>query len=64
MLGHGKSTNKNSNTPKKSSRRRMEEMKQTIAAKDTELRQKQREIDQLYGKLAAGRWLGEHEMGP
>lgn len=39
-------------------------MKQTIAAKDTELRQKQREIDQLYGKLAAGRWLGEHEMGP
>jgi Family of unknown function (DUF6262) len=44
-------------------RRRLEEMKQTIAAKETELRQKQREIDQLYGKLAAGRLLGEHEWG-
>ncbi len=39
-------------------------MKQTIAAKNTELRQKQREIDQLYGKLAARRLLVEHEMGP
>jgi hypothetical protein len=43
---------------------RLEEMKQTIAAKETELRQRQREIEQLYGKLAAGRMLGEHEMGP
>jgi hypothetical protein len=45
-------------------RRRLEEMKQTIAAKETELRQRQREIEQLYGKLAAGRMLGEHELGP
>jgi hypothetical protein len=44
-------------------RRRLDDMKQQLAAKETELRQKQREIDQLYGKLAAGRVLGEHEMG-
>ncbi len=43
-------------------RRRLEEMKQTIAATETELRQKQREIEHLYGKLAARRVLGEHEM--
>ncbi len=36
-------------------RRRLEELKQTVAAKDAELRQKQREIDVLYGKLAASR---------
>src|SRR5712692_6055200 len=34
-------------------RRRLEEMKQQLAAKDRELRGKQREIDRLYGKLAA-----------
>lgn len=34
-------------------RRRLDEMKQTMATKDAELREKQREIDQLYGKLAA-----------
>ncbi len=34
-------------------RRRLDELKQVLAAKDTELRQKQREIGQLYGKLAA-----------
>jgi hypothetical protein len=34
-------------------RRRLDEMKQTIAAKDAELREKQRELDRLYGKLAA-----------
>ena len=34
-------------------RRRLEEMKQQLAAKDRELGGKQREIDQLYGKLAA-----------
>lgn len=34
-------------------RRRLDEMKQSVAAKDAELRRKQREIDQLYGKLAA-----------
>lgn len=43
-------------------RRRLEEMKQTVAAKDTELRQKQHEIDQLYGKLAAGSKLSEPEL--
>ena len=36
-------------------RRRLEELKQTVAAKDAELRLKQREIDVLYGKLAASR---------
>ncbi len=36
-------------------RRRLDELKQTVGAKDTELRQKQREIDALYGKLAAPR---------
>ena len=44
-------------------RRRLDEMKQTVAAKDAELRQKQREIDQLYGKLAAGSKLSEPELG-
>ena len=44
-------------------RRRLDEMKQQLAVKDQELRQKQREVDQLYGKLASGRVLGEHEMG-
>jgi tRNA U34 5-carboxymethylaminomethyl modifying GTPase MnmE/TrmE len=34
-------------------RRRLDEMKQRLAAKDAELRQKQRDIDRLYGKLAA-----------
>ena len=36
-------------------RRRLEELKQTVAAKDAELRLKQREMDVLYGKLAAPR---------
>ncbi len=36
-------------------RRRLDELKQTVAAKDAELRLKQREIDILYGKLAASR---------
>jgi hypothetical protein len=36
-------------------RRRLEELKQTVVAKDDELRLKQREIDVLYGKLAASR---------
>ncbi len=43
-------------------RRRLDEMKQTGATKDAELRQKQREIDQLYGKLAAGSKLSEPEL--
>jgi len=34
-------------------RRRLDEMKQQLAAKDQELRRKQREIDLLYGKLAS-----------
>jgi hypothetical protein len=34
-------------------RRRLDEMKQQMAAKDQELHGKQREIDLLYGKLAA-----------
>jgi uncharacterized protein DUF6262 len=43
-------------------RRRLDEMKQTIAAKDREIRQKQREIDKLYGKLAAGSQLVDLEV--
>jgi hypothetical protein len=43
-------------------RRRLDEMKQMVATKDAELRQKQREIDQLYGKLAAGSKLSEPEL--
>jgi hypothetical protein len=43
-------------------RRRLEEMKQQLAAKDQELRGKQREIDRLYGKLAAASPLSDEEM--
>ncbi len=43
-------------------RRRLDEMKQTIGKKDAELRQKQREIDQLYGKLAAASPLTDLEL--
>jgi hypothetical protein len=43
-------------------RRRLEEMKQQLAAKDQELRGKQREIDRLYGKLAAASPLTDAEM--
>ena len=43
-------------------RRRLDEMKQQLTAKDQELRRKQREIDQLYGKLAAASPLTDAEM--
>lgn len=43
-------------------RRRLDEMKQQLAAKDRELREKQRSIDQLYGKLAAASPLTDTEM--
>ncbi len=43
-------------------RRRLEEMKQQLAAKDQELRGKQREIDRLYGKLAAASPLTDAEL--
>ena len=43
-------------------RRRLEEQKQALAAKDAELRQKQSEIDRLYGKLAAGSFLTNEEI--
>ncbi|HEX6478506.1 MAG TPA: hypothetical protein VF043_06655 [Ktedonobacteraceae bacterium] len=43
-------------------RRRLDEMKQQLAAKDRELRGKQREIDQLYGKLAAASPLTDTEL--
>lgn len=39
-------------------RRRLDEMKQQVAAKDALLRQKQQEMDRLYGKLAAGNPVG------
>ena len=43
-------------------RRRLEEMKQQNACRDQELRGKQREIDRLYGKLAAASPLTDGEM--
>jgi hypothetical protein len=42
--------------------RRLEEMKQTLATKEMQLRQKQREIDRLYGKLAAASPLTDLEL--
>lgn len=43
-------------------RRRLDEMKQALVKKDAEIRQKQREIDQLYGKLARGSTLTDQEL--
>ena len=43
-------------------RRRLDEQKQILAAKDTALRQKQREIDRLYGKLASGSSFTDVEL--
>ncbi len=43
-------------------RRRLDEQKQALAEKDAELRQKQREIDRLYGKLAASSPLTDEEL--
>lgn len=43
-------------------RRRLDEMKQQLIAKDQELQRKQREIDRLYGKLAAGSQLSDPEL--
>jgi hypothetical protein len=43
-------------------RRRFDELKQALAAKDVELRQKQHEIDRLYGKLAAGSSFTDAEL--
>jgi hypothetical protein len=43
-------------------RRRLDEMKQQLAAKDQKVRGKQREIDLLYGKLAAASPLTDAEL--
>jgi hypothetical protein len=43
-------------------RRRLDEMKQQLVTKDQELRGKQREIDLLYGKLAAASPLTDEEL--
>jgi uncharacterized protein DUF6262 len=43
-------------------RRRLDEMKRQLTAKDQELRGKQREIDLLYGKLAAASPLTDEEL--
>jgi hypothetical protein len=43
-------------------RRRLDEMKQQLAAKDWELREKQHEIDRLYGKLATASPLTDAEL--
>ena len=42
--------------------RRLDEMKQQLAAKDQQLRGKQREIDRLYGKLAAASPITDTEL--
>ena len=41
---------------------RLDEMKRQLAAKDVQLHQKQRELDRLYGKLAAGSRLTQAEL--
>ncbi len=43
-------------------RRRLDEMKRQLAAKEAQLHQKQRELDRLYGKLAAGSRLTQAEL--
>ncbi len=43
-------------------RRRLDEMKQQLTTKDQELREKQREIDRLYGKLAVGSHEADAEL--
>ena len=43
-------------------RRCLDGPKQTVAAKDVELRRKQGEIDVLYGKLAANTSLTDAEL--
>ena len=43
-------------------RRRLEEMKRQLAAKEGQLHQKQRELDRLYGKLAVGSRLTHAEL--
>jgi hypothetical protein len=43
-------------------RRRLDEMQQQLAAKDQHLRGKQREIDRLYGKLAAASPITDTEL--
>lgn len=43
-------------------RRRLDEMKQQVVAQEAVIRQKQREIDCLYGKLAAGSPLTDAEL--
>ena len=43
-------------------RRRLEEMKHQLSAKDQQLRRKQHEIDLLYGKLAAASPLTDAEL--
>ncbi len=43
-------------------RRRLDEMKQQLVAKDQDLRRKQHEIDLLYGKLAAASPLTDADL--
>jgi hypothetical protein len=43
-------------------RRRLDDMKRELGKKGAELRRKQREIDTLYGKLAAGSQLADPEL--
>jgi uncharacterized protein involved in exopolysaccharide biosynthesis len=43
-------------------RRRLDEMKRTVATRDTEMHEKQRELDRLYGKLAAASPLPDPEL--
>jgi hypothetical protein len=43
-------------------RRRLDDLKQQLAIKDAQLRERQRIIDQLYGKLAAASPLADAEL--
>lgn len=43
-------------------RRRLEQMKETLATKEAALREKQRECDRLYGKLASASPLTDAEV--
>jgi len=43
-------------------RRRLEQMKETLATKEAELREKQRECDRLYGKLAVASPLTDAQL--
>jgi hypothetical protein len=62
MIPHSPSPDRTKDQVIAALRRRLDEMKQALGTKDIEIYQKQREIDRLYGKLAAGSQLAEPEL--